>query len=593
MLEFLIAGAGNTTVSSLPNFGYNFSLGKSTGQSNISQTNATTLSPVPSTIGSYTKNVYLTSPSVITPASVVGVSTGDFTYEILVYVNNSASAYSYFHQFIPNDPARGFILRIGDSGLGNRLQVGYLSSSPASTMYSAPITRTDMYQKWYHLAVVRASGRTMLFVNGVQQTLALWTSTTYNTPSFTDTNNLSATTSIQMSNSSYPANSYIPEYAFWPYAKYTSNFTPSYPLVPQSISVSKLVSSGASGNESLAALGADNFIYTRGSATNGKLANGSTSAGVYSGWWSTLATATNIWGGGSTFLIRKFDGTLSYSGSQTPFGLTGNVSAFTALPTAISSAIDLSKLQDVNMSNQNAMWLLNDGTLYMTGTNESGAAGVDTANITTPIQVATNVRSIAMATSTAYYVTNDNKLFCAGDNTYNQLGDGTTTTRKSFAELSITAGVSGVVQGIAAGLTGAHILGADGYIYAVGAYIYGNGGSRYTTPTLVTLPASPNYYNVTKASLSNTAANATNGDRTTYYARSSFGNYVGLPNSSSGDYVTFATEFDHTKTNQFIMMYNSSWILNSGKLYHAGARTITDSATSTTVDSSYTNYNLP
>lgn len=591
MLEFLIASGDDASGSKLPVAGYNFSTGTSTGQTPITIANASNVKTMPTDLGNYTAALLATTTSAITPTTPFVVGTTDYTFEIALYVNSSTSGYSYFFQDLTGSTGV-MIIRLGNSGLGDRLQVGYLYGTTGQR-YSLAITRTDMYQKWYHIAVVRSNGTFMCYVNGKLQATAVWTSTNYDSTSRPDTNNISSISNANLGDGTYPANAYIPEFAFYNYAKYTQDFTPTYPFVVQELKVSSLVSAGSSNNESLAVLGTDGAVYTRGSAVNGKLGNGSTSANIYNGWYKAVTGITKIWGGGSTILAKRTDGTFVYTGYAGPFGATTTATTFTVLPTSISSTIDLSKLSDYCGSLQNAMFLLNDGTLWMSGTNENGAAGVDTVNITTPIQVATNVRSIAMATSTAYYVTNDNKLFCAGDNTYNQLGDGTTTTRKSFAELSITAGVSGVVQGIAAGLTGAHILGADGYIYAVGAYIYGNGGSRYTTPTLVTLPASSNYYNVTKASLSNTAANATNGDRTIYYARSSFGNYVGLPSSSSGEFVPFATEFDHTKTTQFIMMFNSSWILNDGKLYHAGARTITDSATSTTVDSSYTYYAVP
>lgn len=354
----------------------------------------------------------------------------------------------------------------------------------------------------------------------------------------------------------------------------------------------KIVSAGSSGNEAMGVLMTNGDFYTRGRATNGKLGNGggTDTYSVYDKWYLIATSVQNVYGGGNTFFIihnNSVAATIRYrsTGSQAPFGLTTDAVNITPIPAIINSTVSLPDVIDICMSAESLMMLKSNGTVWMAGTNTNGSTGSATTNITTPVQVASGVRSIAMSAATSYYVTTDNKLFCSGDNSFNQLGDGTTTTRKAFAELLVD-GQSGIVQDVNAGLTGAHILTTDGRVFGVGAYIYGQGTGRLTTPTLVTLPTSSNGYGLDLQPLGNTASVVTNGNKTQYYGRASLGNYYGLPASSSDAYVPFGTDFDHTKTTNFIQLSNSSWFLNDGKLYHSGQRTITESPTQGT-DATY------
>lgn len=369
-------------------------------------------------------------------------------------------------------------------------------------------------------------------------------------------------------------------------AKFSPYSWPTSSVVTNNIK--KIVSSGSSGNEAMGILMGNGDFYTRGRAINGKLGNGGATDAfnVYDKWYLIATSVENVYGGGNTFIIihkSTIASNVRYRsiGSQAVFGLTTDAVNLTPFPSAVPSAIDLSTVVDFCMSVESLMMLKSDGTVWMCGINTNGSTGSATTNITTPVQVASGVRSIAMSAATSYYVTTANKLFCSGDNSFNQLGDGTTTTRKAFAELLVD-GQSGIVQDVNAGLTGAHILTTDGRVFGVGAYIYGQGSGRLVTPTLVTLPSTTNGYTVDLQPLGNTASVVTNGDKTQYFGRASLGNYYGLPASSSDAYVPFGTEFDHTKTTNFIQLSNSSWFVNDGKLYHTGQRTITESGTQNT-----------
>lgn len=357
------------------------------------------------------------------------------------------------------------------------------------------------------------------------------------------------------------------------------------------LKTTKMVAAGASGNEAMGILMTDGKFYTRGRNTNGRLATGDTTD-IYDHWYQAATNVADVWGGGYTFLKKDKQGAFQLVGALNAIGTSSNVSNFTALPEAFSGTFDLTKIIDVCISVESIMFLLSNGDVYMAGVNTNGSCGLSTTNITTPLRVATNVRSIAMAATTSYYVTNDNKLYCSGDNSFNQLGNGNTTTRKAFAELTID-GNSGVVQDVNAGLTGAHILTTDNKVYGVGTYLYGQGSGRLTVPTLTTLPADDLPYSLNVPSIGNSAMVVTNSKGTMYYGRASLGNYYGLPSSSSDAYVPIGTILDHKMTTSFLQLSNSSWFLNNGFLYHTGARTITDTYNSTVVDSNYTKVDAP
>lgn len=357
------------------------------------------------------------------------------------------------------------------------------------------------------------------------------------------------------------------------------------------LKTTKMVAAGASGNEAMGILMTDGKFYTRGRNTYGRLATGDTTD-VYDHWFPAATNVADVWGGGYTFLKKDKQNKFQFVGAQNALGTSTSVSTFTNLPESFGATFDLTKVVDVCISVESIMILLSDGSVYMAGVNTNGSCGISTTNITTPLRVATNVRSIAMAAATSYYVTNDNKLFCSGDNSFNQLGNNSTTGRKSFAELTI-GGNSGVVQDVNAGLTGAHILTTDGKVYGIGTYLYGQGSGRLTIPTLVTLPTDDLPYTLNTPSVGNSAMVVTNTKGTMYYGRASLGNYYGLPNSSSDAYVPIGTILDHRMTTSFIQMSNSSWFLNNGFLYHTGARTITDTYNSSVVDANYTKVEAP
>jgi hypothetical protein len=232
MLELMMAGKKSSSAPSKPDFGFNFDKMVSTGTTAISVTNASGYQKAtPVAITGYTKTMFGTgSPTFpIVPATVFNYLTGDFTVEAVFMVSSTTNGYATI--FAQNNGSNiGLVIRIGDSGFGNRLQV---STSPgtASKVFSTKFTRADLYNKWTHIAVQRVAGKLSVYVNGVLQGLAVGTGSDYSSTTQPSTESLSLTSSQQLAliTAGYLC---ITEIAVNKVAKYAANFTPTYPLYP-------------------------------------------------------------------------------------------------------------------------------------------------------------------------------------------------------------------------------------------------------------------------------------------------------------------------------------------------------------------------
>lgn len=228
MLEMLMSQ--RRVLAGKPDFGYNFDKMVSTGDQAITITNASgyrkTASPA---INGYATTLFGTgSPTFpIVPNTVFNYLTGDFTVEVVFLISSSTAGYTtIFAQNNGNNV--GLVIRLGDGGYGNRLQV---STNPAnaSLVYSTPLTRSDLYNKWTHIAVQRLNGKISVYINGSLSGLASGTGSSYTTtpqPS-TESLNLSGSNTLALITQ---GGSCITEFAVSKVAKYNANFVPSFPL---------------------------------------------------------------------------------------------------------------------------------------------------------------------------------------------------------------------------------------------------------------------------------------------------------------------------------------------------------------------------
>jgi alpha-tubulin suppressor-like RCC1 family protein len=98
----------------------------------------------------------------------------------------------------------------------------------------------------------------------------------------------------------------------------------------------------------------------------------------------------------------------------------GNHPTSSTTPQLISG---LSNIVDITAGSETLLALNASGELYVYGTNGT-EAGVGNTAPTTPVQAATNVRSIACAEESCAYVTFAGAVFTTGSNTSGQLGNG-------------------------------------------------------------------------------------------------------------------------------------------------------------------------
>ncbi|WP_146058915.1 RCC1 domain-containing protein [Actinomadura rubteroloni] len=143
---------------------------------------------------------------------------------------------------------------------------------------------------------------------------------------------------------------------------------------------------------------------------------------------------------------------------------------------------------------RNSLGVKNDGTVWAWGENDTGQLGDGTTtDRPTPVQVTglTGVRRGPGAVATGYgghslAVKADGTVWAWGSNSSGQLGDGTTTSRTTPAQVP---GLNGVVA-VAAGSNCSLALKADGTVWGWGSNAAGQLGDGTTTQRLTPVQAS-------------------------------------------------------------------------------------------------------
>ena len=234
MLETILLGKRNSFIpGEIPYVGYNFDKGISTGQvaATIGNLTAGNVVTPPVALNGYSKALYIGNNDFdIIPVTALDVGTGDFTVEMAIYCTQSSTTYTTFIYQRPNTSSwGGLILRIGDGGYGNRLQI---STQPdvGNSVYSTSTARATAINRWIHIAFQRRAGKLSIYLNGVKQGLAAFTNSDYSVTERDSLTNIAASTLFKLGAAGYATNTYIPEFALYRKAKYSANFTPTYPI---------------------------------------------------------------------------------------------------------------------------------------------------------------------------------------------------------------------------------------------------------------------------------------------------------------------------------------------------------------------------
>jgi alpha-tubulin suppressor-like RCC1 family protein len=136
--------------------------------------------------------------------------------------------------------------------------------------------------------------------------------------------------------------------------------------------------------------------------------------------------------------------------------------------------------------------LMDDGTVFMWGSNSKGQYGDGTATTSyLPVKVPApeNVASVALGQESTLYLKNDGTVWACGNNAQGQLGDGTTNNRYKIVPVPKMTDVKEIATGISFSVA----LKNDGTVWAWGNNMYGTLGdgtyiSKYSPEKVNGLP---------------------------------------------------------------------------------------------------------
>ena len=133
-------------------------------------------------------------------------------------------------------------------------------------------------------------------------------------------------------------------------------------------------------------------------------------------------------------------------------------------------------IKQIELGGYFSMILKTDGTLWACGENYDGQLGDGTTtDRKTPVKVMSDVAQVSAGTYHTIILKTDGTLWACGDNLYGQLGDGTYTDRKTPVKV-----MSDVAQ-VSAGYEHSMILKTDGSLWACGENYDGQLGDGTTT----------------------------------------------------------------------------------------------------------------
>jgi len=182
--------------------------------------------------------------------------------------------------------------------------------------------------------------------------------------------------------------------------------------------------------------------------------------------------------GANHSVALKLDGTV-WTWGKDSLGQLGDGSGVSALN--LVQASGLTGIIAIASGSDHSLALKSDGSVWAWGDNFKGELG-DGSNInrTAPVQVGgalSNIIAVSAGSAFSMALASDGTVWAWGENTWGQLGDGTTTNRNTPLQVS---GLSGVVS-IASGAFHAMALKSDGTMMAWGHNGNGRLGDGTTT----------------------------------------------------------------------------------------------------------------
>ena len=224
----------------------------------------------------------------------------------------------------------------------------------------------------------------------------------------------------------------------------------------------------------------DGLIWSCGLNTSGQLGTGgpSTLVPVQNPTnWSALSVST----GPSSSAAVKFDGTLWTWGNNASGQLGDGTTKSSILPITVSS---LSGVLSTASGGTDTVVVKGDHTIWSFGNNSSGQLGTgNTTSSQVPVTIATSALNgdalqVDSGTSHTLALKGDGTVWSWGNNQYGQLGNGTTTSNSTPAQITALAGS---FVAIAAGGSHSIALKNDGTVWVWGYNADGELGNSTTT----------------------------------------------------------------------------------------------------------------
>jgi alpha-tubulin suppressor-like RCC1 family protein len=185
---------------------------------------------------------------------------------------------------------------------------------------------------------------------------------------------------------------------------------------------------------------------------------------------------TTVAAGGLHSLYVTPNGDL-YTAGYNNYGQLGDGSATYYRSTSVKVA---SNVTIVAGGDYHSLYVTSNGDLYAMGYNVYGQLGDGTTtDRRTPVKVASNVTTVAAGNYSSLYVTSNGDLYAMGNNSTGQLGDGTTTDRHT--PVKVASNVTAVATGGFFGISHSLYVTSNGDLYAMGYNTYGQLGDGTTT----------------------------------------------------------------------------------------------------------------
>jgi alpha-tubulin suppressor-like RCC1 family protein len=239
-------------------------------------------------------------------------------------------------------------------------------------------------------------------------------------------------------------------------------------------------------------------------------------SGAVSGSGAT-GVSLGLSGGATATITTDASGNYSFSGlADGSYTVTPSLPGYAFIPPSVQVTVNGASLSGQNFSARSATaWvaiatggdhtvaLMSDGTLWGCGQNSWGQLGDGTTtNRYWPLRIGDGFASIAAGAGFTLAVKADGTLWAWGYNQYGQLGDGTTQDRHSPVQMG-----SGYAT-VAAGSFHAAALKTDGTLWAWGNNQYGQLGDGTTTSRLSPVQIGTGYTLVSVGSSHTTAVKA-------------------------------------------------------------------------------------